>query len=368
MAEASYPTTSSTTPSTTGRASTATPRRSGITWYAQDQLGEVVFFDPPAVGATVTKDQPYAEVESVKAVSDVDRAAVAARSSRSTRRSATRPSRSTRTPTARAGWSRSGSPTRPRSTTLMDAVRLRGHPDLDEPLHLRHRRRPRGDARGDRRRARSTSCSPTSRRACGSAARSTCRRASRSRRCTPTCATSPPRNVSTEDEITFLGAGMYDHYVPALIDSILARSEFLTPYTPYQPEISPGRAAGDVRVPDGDLRADRPAGLQRERLRGPERGRRRRLPRASCTTSARASWSPRGVHPHARETLATTTRRLGHDGRGDPARATASPTRTRCRGARRRRLRRVPRSSRTSSARSRTSRRSPPPRKRPARC
>jgi glycine cleavage system H protein len=43
----------------------------GITWYAQDQLGEVVFFDPPAVGATITKDEPYAEVESVKAVSDV---------------------------------------------------------------------------------------------------------------------------------------------------------------------------------------------------------------------------------------------------------------------------------------------------------
>ena len=43
----------------------------GITWYAQDQLGEVVFFDPPDVGATITKDQAYAEVESVKAVSDV---------------------------------------------------------------------------------------------------------------------------------------------------------------------------------------------------------------------------------------------------------------------------------------------------------
>jgi len=43
----------------------------GITWYAQDALGEVVFYDPPEVGATVTKDQTYAEVESVKAVSDV---------------------------------------------------------------------------------------------------------------------------------------------------------------------------------------------------------------------------------------------------------------------------------------------------------
>ncbi len=43
----------------------------GITWYAQDALGEVVFFDPPEVGATVSAGQPYAEVESVKAVSDV---------------------------------------------------------------------------------------------------------------------------------------------------------------------------------------------------------------------------------------------------------------------------------------------------------
>jgi len=43
----------------------------GITWFAQEALGEIVFFDPPAVGATVTKDESYAEVESVKAVSDV---------------------------------------------------------------------------------------------------------------------------------------------------------------------------------------------------------------------------------------------------------------------------------------------------------
>ncbi|MTD43532.1 aminomethyl-transferring glycine dehydrogenase subunit GcvPA [Conexibacter sp. W3-3-2] len=48
------------------------------------------------------------------------------------------------------------------------------------------------------------------------------------------------KNVSAEDEVTFLGAGMYDHYVPALIDMLMSRSEFLTPYTPYQPEISQG--------------------------------------------------------------------------------------------------------------------------------
>ena len=43
----------------------------GITWFAQDQLGEVVFYDPPEVGATITAGESYAEVESVKAVSDV---------------------------------------------------------------------------------------------------------------------------------------------------------------------------------------------------------------------------------------------------------------------------------------------------------
>ncbi len=43
----------------------------GVTWYAQDALGEVVFFDPPEVGSTLTQGEAYAEVESVKAVSDV---------------------------------------------------------------------------------------------------------------------------------------------------------------------------------------------------------------------------------------------------------------------------------------------------------
>jgi glycine dehydrogenase subunit 1 len=48
------------------------------------------------------------------------------------------------------------------------------------------------------------------------------------------------KNVSVEDEVSFAGAGMYDHYVPALIDMLMGRSEFLTPYTPYQPEVSQG--------------------------------------------------------------------------------------------------------------------------------
>ena len=43
----------------------------GITWHAQDALGDVVYFDPPALGAQLSQNEPYTEVESVKAVSDV---------------------------------------------------------------------------------------------------------------------------------------------------------------------------------------------------------------------------------------------------------------------------------------------------------
>jgi glycine cleavage system H protein len=72
----------------------------GITWYAQDSLGEVVFYDPPEVGAMVDKDSSYAEVESVRRSptcrSDVRQIV------QSTRPSPTPPSGSTRTPTA--GW------------------------------------------------------------------------------------------------------------------------------------------------------------------------------------------------------------------------------------------------------------------------
>ncbi|MDQ3889578.1 MAG: aminomethyl-transferring glycine dehydrogenase subunit GcvPA [Actinomycetota bacterium] len=48
------------------------------------------------------------------------------------------------------------------------------------------------------------------------------------------------RNVATGDEVSFLGAGIYDHYVPAVVDAFLSRGEFLTAYTPYQPEMSQG--------------------------------------------------------------------------------------------------------------------------------
>src|SRR4029078_5733494 len=56
------------------------------------------------------------------------------------------------------------------------------------------------------------------------------------------------RNADAEEQVCFLGAGMYDHYVPAIVDAITQRSEFLTPYTPYQPEISQGGLHGMFAV------------------------------------------------------------------------------------------------------------------------
>src|SRR3954449_2942966 len=114
------------------------------------------------------------------------------------------------------------------------------------------------------------------------------------------------RNVSTEDELSFLGAGMYDHYVPSLIDSILSRSEFLTPYTPYQPEISQGglQAMFEYQTAISELTGlpvsnasvyEGPSALAAAAYLAKLDNKRTRF-----LISA-------GVHPQARETLVTTS-------------------------------------------------------------
>jgi glycine dehydrogenase subunit 1 len=118
------------------------------------------------------------------------------------------------------------------------------------------------------------------------------------------------RNTSTEDEITFLGAGMYDHYVPALIDSIIGRSEFLTPYTPYQPEISQGglQAMFEYQTAISEL-----TGLPVSNAsvyEGPSA-----VAAAGYVAklhNGRAKFViSRGVHPHSREALATLSKGYG---------------------------------------------------------
>jgi len=113
------------------------------------------------------------------------------------------------------------------------------------------------------------------------------------------------QNTSTEDELSFLGAGMYDHYVPSIVDAITSRSEFLTPYTPYQPEVSQGglQAMFEYQTAICEL-----TGLPISNAsvyEGPSAvaaagyvAKHARAERRRFVVSA-------GVHPHSRETLAT---------------------------------------------------------------
>jgi len=118
------------------------------------------------------------------------------------------------------------------------------------------------------------------------------------------------RNVSAEDELSFLGGGMYDHYVPALIDMLMSRSEFLTPYTPYQPEISQGglQVMFEYQTAISELTALPVANASV--YEGPSA-------LASAGYMARlANGKPRfvvsaGVHPHSLETLRTYARGYG---------------------------------------------------------
>jgi glycine dehydrogenase subunit 1 len=112
------------------------------------------------------------------------------------------------------------------------------------------------------------------------------------------------RNTSTEDELCFLGAGMYDHYVPALIDSIIERSEFLTPYTPYQPEVSQGglQAMFEYQTAICEL-----TGLPVSNAsvyEGPSAVAAAGYVAKLANARGRFIVS-RGVHPHSREALAT---------------------------------------------------------------
>jgi glycine dehydrogenase subunit 1 len=112
------------------------------------------------------------------------------------------------------------------------------------------------------------------------------------------------RNAHTEREVSFLGAGMYDHYVPAIVDSICQRSEFLTPYTPYQPEISQGtlQVMFEYQTAICELTG---MGVSNAGLyEGPSSVAAAGY-LAKVETGRKRFVISRGVHPHSREALAT---------------------------------------------------------------
>ena len=118
------------------------------------------------------------------------------------------------------------------------------------------------------------------------------------------------RNTHADAETSFLGAGMYDHYTPALIDSILQRSEFLTPYTPYQPEISQGglQVMFEYQTAISEL-----TGLPVSNAsvyEGPSAVAAAGY-LAKLETKRTKLVVSRGLHPHSRETLATHAKGYG---------------------------------------------------------
>jgi glycine dehydrogenase subunit 1 len=112
------------------------------------------------------------------------------------------------------------------------------------------------------------------------------------------------KNVDAESETSFLGAGMYDSYVPAIVDAIISRSEFLTPYTPYQPEISQGglQAMFEFQTAMSEL-----TGLPISNAalyEGPSAVASAAYLAIGATKRTKLVAS-RGVHPHSRESLVT---------------------------------------------------------------
>jgi glycine dehydrogenase subunit 1 len=118
------------------------------------------------------------------------------------------------------------------------------------------------------------------------------------------------RNASAEDEISFLGGGMYDHYVPAVVDMLMERSEFLTPYTPYQPEVSQGglQVMFEYQTAISELTALPVSNASV--YEGPSAVAAAAYLARLANGKGRIVVS-RAVHPHSRETLRTTAAGFG---------------------------------------------------------
>src|SRR5205814_920115 len=112
------------------------------------------------------------------------------------------------------------------------------------------------------------------------------------------------RNSDADAQLCFLGAGMYDHYVPAVVDAITQRSEFLTPYTPYQPEVSQGTLQAMFEYQTAICELTGLPIANASVYEGPSAVAAAGYV-AKLENSRRRFAVSRGVHPHAREALGT---------------------------------------------------------------
>src|SRR5436190_4405498 len=119
------------------------------------------------------------------------------------------------------------------------------------------------------------------------------------------------RNADTDSEVCFIGAGMYDHYVPAIVDAITQRSEFLTPYTPYQPEVSQGglQVMFEFQTAISELTGLPVANASL--YEGPSSVASAAYLAIGATKGRRKLVVSRGLHPHSRQTLETYARGFG---------------------------------------------------------
>ena len=119
------------------------------------------------------------------------------------------------------------------------------------------------------------------------------------------------KNADADSETCFIGAGMYDHYVPALVDAITQRSEFLTPYTPYQPEVSQGglQVMFEFQTAISELTALPVANASL--YEGPSSVASAAYLALGAREGRKRLVVSRGLHPHSRETLVTYAEGFG---------------------------------------------------------
>ena len=210
----------------------------GITWFAQDALGELVHYEAPDEGSTISKDESYGEVESVKAVSDLI-APLSGEVLEVNAKVVDAPETVNDDPYGE-GWL-----IRIRLERCVRARRAPGRGRLPRTARERVSYLSLTDADRD---AMLATIGVDS-------VEELFRDIPAGMRFGRELDLEPPlteaelqrhleelaaRNVDTTRELSFLGAGIYDHYVPAIADAVLQRGEFLTAYTPYQPEMSQG--------------------------------------------------------------------------------------------------------------------------------